>query len=190
MPAIESTMIELGTKAPYFDLPIANPEVDSLGTDTRSLSDYNQSDILVVVFTCNHCPYAVHVEDALNAVAHDFRNHGVQVVAINANDAETYPADSMDNMAIRARSKGFTFPYLYDESQEVARAYGAVCTPDTFVFDHSRALCYHGQIDSTRPGGDPADASDLRRVLNTLVAGGQPKAHQQPSVGCSIKWKR
>lgn len=189
MAAVESTMIDLGTSAPDFSLQIANPQVDSNGSPNRSLADYEDAAVLVVVFTCNHCPYAIHVEDALNAVAHDYRNSGVQIVAINPNDAESHPADSMENMQTRASRKGFTFPYLRDDTQEVARAYGAACTPDTFVFDKSRTLEYRGQIDSTRPGGDPADAKDLRTALDAILSGEHPSEDQIPSIGCSIKWK-
>ena len=190
MAVVKSTSVELGTDAHAFNLRIANPQIDSIGGDARSLADYSDASLLVLVFTCNHCPFAVHVEDALNAIAHDYRNNGLQVVAINSNYAVSHPADSFENMRIRATQKGFTFPYLHDESQEVAKAYGAVCTPDTFVYDAARKLRYRGQIDATRPGGDSATGKDLRNAIDALLRGELPEEPQYPSVGCSIKWIR
>ena len=189
--AVESRMVELGIEMPAFsDLPISNPWVDHLDAPGRSSADYSGSSIVVVVFTCNHCPYAVHVEDALNGVAREYESRGVQFVAINSNDASRYPADSFESMTVRAREKSFVFPYLHDESQEVARAYDAACTPDTYVFDSNRILVYRGRIDETRPRrGETAHGGDLRAALDAILRGDAPASDQYPSVGCSIKWR-
>ena len=184
-----SLMNELGAEAPSFDLPAANPEVDGRTGATRSLSDYGDAEALVVVFTCNHCPYARHVEDALVQTARDYGQRGVAFVAICSNDADKYPADSFEAMAERAAEKDFPFPYLHDETQEVARAYGAVCTPDFFVFDGDHRLAYRGRMDETRPNRDPATAADLRRALDELLEQGEVTMEQHPSMGCNIKWK-
>ncbi len=185
-----SQEIALGIEAPPFDLPVVNPEVDGRNKSTRSLEDFRDAQVLVVVFTCNHCPYAQHIEDALIEVARTYQPRGVQFVAINANDPEQYPEDAPEEMARRARAKGYPFPYLFDETQEVARAYGARCTPDLYVFDAHRRLVYHGRFDDTRPGqGRPATGEDLRRVLDALLATGEVTGPQYPSMGCNIKWK-
>ena len=143
-----SQMTELGADAPPFDLPAANPQVDNIARTTRSLDDYADADALVVVFTCNHCPYVIHVEDALLEVARTYQARGVAFVGICANDAAVYPDDSFENMARRAQQKKYPFPYLHDESQAVARAYGAECTPDFFVYDRDHRLVY--RVVSTR----------------------------------------
>ena len=173
-----------------FDLPAANPSVDCDGKARRSLSDYAAAEIVVIVFTCNHCPYAVHVEHELTRIATDYKDRGVQLIAICSNDAVRYPADGFQEMSVRAREAGFTFPYLHDETQAVARTYTAVCTPDTFVFDRDRTLAYRGQIDGTRPGAKPSDGIDLRRALDALLAHEPIRGEQRPSVGCSIKWRK
>lgn len=185
-----SEMIELGMKAPAFDLPIANPEVDDLSDENRRLSDYDGADVLVVVFTCNHCPYARHVETSLIETARSYAPRGVQIVAINANDPSQYPDDSFDAMSQRAAAQGYTFPYLFDEPQDVARAYGAVCTPDFFVFDEERTLAYRGRYDETRPGKGTATGEDLHAALDELLEAGEVTIEQIPSIGCNIKWKR
>lgn len=182
-------MRELGWPAAEFDLPVANPDVDGIGTDNRSLDDYATAKAVVVIFTCNHCPYAVHVEPELLRLAHDYKDKGVQLVAICSNDAQKYPADSFDAMAQRAAEQSFPFPYLHDESQSVAREYGAACTPDVFVFDQDRHLVYRGRIDETRPGRGEPSGVDVRRALDAVVAGETPAADQHPSIGCSIKWR-
>jgi peroxiredoxin len=183
-------MVNLGSDAPDFDLRISNPGSESNSGDRRSLKDFDGAEILIVVFTCNHCPYAVHVEDTINDITRDYAPRGVQLVAINSNDATTYPSDSFDAMAVRASEKSFVFPYLVDDSQEVARAYGAECTPDVFVYDSERHLAYRGQIDSTRPrSGQISDGSDLRNCLDTMLRGDMPSVEQVPSVGCNIKWR-
>ncbi|WP_457652856.1 thioredoxin family protein [Rhodocaloribacter sp.] len=178
-----------GMKAPAFDLPAANPPE---GEPERryTLDAFAGAEALVVVFMCNHCPYVVHVEDALIDVAKAYRPKGVAFVGISANDAEAYPQDAFEKMAERAREKGYPFPYLYDESQETAKAYGATCTPDLYVFDRNRRLVYHGRFDATRPRtGMRADGRDLRRALDELLETGAVTMEQLPSMGCNIKWK-
>ena len=182
-----SDLVPLGTAAPDFALPIANPEVDDRGNAPRRLSDYAEAEALIVAFICNHCPYVHAVEDRLIALARDFTPR-VQVIGICSNDAERYPADSFDEMAARAQEKGYPFPYLHDESQAAARAYGAVCTPDFFVYDADRRLVYQGRLDDGRPG-KPATQHDLRRALDAMLSTGSVVAEQVPSMGCSIKWK-
>lgn len=182
-------MIELGTHAPPFDLPAANPGVDDRGEASRSLASYDAARVLVVVFTCNHCPYARHVEEPLIRLAREYARHGVQVVAISSNDPEQYPEDSLDSMARRADERRYPFPYLFDETQEVARSYGAVCTPDFFVFDEERKLMYRGRFDETRPGSGTATGHQLREALDDLIETGKVTVEQLPSMGCNIKWK-
>ena len=185
-----SQMTELGLEAPPFDLPVANPQVDDLDRATRRLDDYADADALVVVFTCNHCPYAIHVEETLLEVARVYQERGVPFVAINANDAELYPDDSFENMARRAQQKGYPFPYLYDASQDVARAYRAECTPDFFVYNRARRLVYRGRFDETRPGQGLPTGHDLRQALDQLLDTGEVTMEQYPSIGCNVKWRR
>jgi len=185
-----SQMTELGLEAPPFDLPAANPQVDEIDRATRRLDDYADADALVVVFTCNHCPYAVHVEETLLEVARAYQERGVPFVAINANDAELYPDDSFENMARRAQQKGYPFPYLYDASQDVARAYRAECTPDFFVYNRARRLVYRGRFDETRPGQGQPTGHDLRQALDQLLDTGEVTMEQYPSIGCNVKWRR
>jgi peroxiredoxin len=189
MAVTESTMIELGHPAPDFSLPAANPDVDDRGDETRSLADYRDAEVLVVVFMCNHCPYVQHVEDALLDVAREYQERGVQFVGICSNDPERYPDDSFESMAERAQEKNYPFPYLQDEMQEVAQAYEAACTPDFYVFDENRTLAYRGRFDETRPDGDEAHGADLRQALDELLETGQVTMEQFPSMGCNIKWK-
>ena len=184
-----SQMMELGTRAPAFELPVANPEVDDRAGVMRSLEDYADAEALLVVFTCNHCPYAVHVEDELIRVARSYQDRGVAVIAISANDAQQYPEDSFEAMQERAREKDYPFPYAYDASQEVAAAYGAVCTPDFFLFDADRRLVYRGRMDDTRPSRGEPHAQDLRAALDQLLEEGTVTVEQFPSMGCNIKWK-
>lgn len=184
-----SVFTDPGLKAPAFDLPVANPEADGREESRRTLSDFDEAIALVVVFTCNHCPYAQHVEDSLIAIAREYRNSGVEFVAISSNDPEQYPEDSFASMAERAKSRGYPFPYLFDESQDIAKAFGAVCTPDIFVFGAERKLVYHGRIDGTRPGEGKSDGSELRSALDSLLASGVVTQEQRPSIGCNIKWK-
>lgn len=184
-----SEMLPLGTKAPAFDLPLANREVDAARAEPfRSLDDYPDAAAFVVVFTCNHCPYVIAVEDRMIALANDFAKQGVQFVAICSNNAETHPADSFENMAARAEEKSYPFPYLHDESQEAARAYAAACTPDFYVFGRDRKLVYRGRLDDGTPKRD-ATTSDLRNALNEILDTGSVTMQQIPSMGCNIKWK-
>lgn len=184
-----SRMTELGASAPDFELPVANPE--SLPDHPRllALGDLGSADVLVVVFTCNHCPYAVHVEDTLIKLASEFASSGVQFVAISSNDPRSYPEDSFEAMAERAREKKYPFPYLFDETQDIARAYGAVCTPDPFVFDRSRRLAYRGRVDATRPGMGTSTGDEMARALRHLIRDEPLTDEQFPSMGCNIKWK-
>jgi peroxiredoxin len=189
MAVTESTMMELGHPAPDFSLPAANPEVDDRGNDRRSLTDYDDAEVLVVVFMCNHCPYVKHIEDALLEVAREYQPRGVQFVGICSNDAERYPDDSFDSLAERAQEKDYPFPYLQDESQEVAQAYEAACTPDIYVFDADRTLAYRGRFDETRPDDGEPHGGDLRQALDELLEAGEVAMEQHPSMGCNIKWK-
>jgi len=183
MAATASTMLPLGTTAPAFDLP------DPSGKRVR-LQDIERSAALVVMFICNHCPYVKHVRSQLAAIGREYAAKGVGFVAISSNDAEKYPDDGPVKMAEEAAAAGYTFPYLYDESQEVAKAYRAACTPDFYVFDSNLRLVYRGQLDATRPkSGEAATGKDLRAALDAVTAGRAPAAEQTASIGCNIKWK-
>jgi peroxiredoxin len=178
----QSRMLALGTTAPDFSLP------DPAGK-LHALNEFAGAKALVVAFICNHCPYVKHMIDGLAQFARDYSAHGLSVVAINPNDASRYPDDSPANMAQLAARKGFSFPYLYDASQVVAKAYEAVCTPDLYLFDQSRRLAYRGQFDGSRPGNQqPVTGADLRAAADAVLAGRDIK-RQIASVGCSIKWK-
>ncbi len=172
----------VGTQAPDFSLPATDGR-------TYSLKDFQDARALVVVFTCNHCPYAQACEDRLIAIQDDYREKGVQLVAINPNDAENYPEDSFENMVRRAKEKGYNFPYLRDETQEVARAYDAACTPDVFVFGPDRKLVYNGRIDDNWQEPAKVTRQDLRIVLDCVLEGKPIPFDPVPSMGCSIKWK-
>lgn len=183
MVATNSTMLPLGTKAPDFSLP------DTSGKQV-SLQDFNGSKALVVVFMCNHCPYVKHLQGALAQMAKEYRPRGVAFVGISSNDVENYPADSPAKMAEEARAAGYIFPYLYDESQAVAKAYRAACTPDFYLFDGEQRLAYRGQFDDSRPrNGLAPTGNDLRAALEALLAGRAVPTDQKPSLGCNIKWK-
>ncbi len=178
-----STMLELGTPAPDFSLP------SPISGDTVSLSDYRGKPLLVV-FACNHCPYVLHILDAFADFAREYGNKGLNIVMINANDVANYPDDSPEKMVELAREHGFDFPYLYDESQQVAQAYRAACTPDFFLFDADHRLYYRGQFDASRPRNDePVTGADLRAAADALLAGQPAPSEQVPSLGCNIKWK-
>ena len=178
-----STMqMELGTAAP----DLALPEVTD-GSTVR-LGDLDDAPALVVAFLCKHCPYVVHVQDRFAEVARTYQERGVAVVGISSNDPTVSPDDTPEGLAEQKRTVGFTFPYLFDADQSVAKAYGAACTPDLFVFDRQQRLAYRGRMDETRPGQGTATGSDLRAALDALVAGGAPAAEQYPAIGCSIKW--
>jgi len=178
-----STMLPLGTKAPDFSLP---------GVDGRtvSLKDFSGKPALLVIFMCNHCPYVKHVADGLAKLARDYQAQGVGVVGINSNNVAGYPADSPELMAVESKERGYTFPYLYDETQDVAKAYHAACTPDFYVFDKDQKLVYRGQMDTSRPdSGVPVTGQDLRAALDAVLAGKPVSPQQRGSIGCNIKWK-
>jgi peroxiredoxin len=184
MAATASTMkLPLGAEAPSFDLP------DASGSRV-SLAGLEGSAALLVAFICQHCPYVKHVRGGFAALAAEYQGRGVAVVAIASNDVQQYPEDGPDGMAREAAEARYTFPYLFDETQEVAKAYGAACTPDFFVFDRDRRLVYRGQMDGARPGnGVPVTGEDLRRALDAALAGAAAPQVQRPSLGCNIKWK-
>ena len=178
-----STMLELGTTAPGFHLPDTEGKV-------VALDDFAGAPAVLVMFICNHCPYVKHVRDELARLAREYQERGVAIVGINANDASAYPDDSPARMRQEQAEVGYTFPYLFDESQEVAKAYQAACTPDFFLFDRARKLVYRGQLDDSRPGNTtPVTGKDLRAALDAVLAGRPVAAAQRPSVGCNIKWK-
>ncbi|UCC96934.1 MAG: thioredoxin family protein [Phycisphaerales bacterium] len=183
MAATVSTMLPLGTSAPDFNLP------DTEGK-RASLDDFEAAPALLVVFMCNHCPFVKHILDGLIGLIKDYQVKGVAVVGINSNDVENYPQDRPEMMAELARQENFTFGYLYDETQDVAKAYHAACTPDFFLFDKQRKLVYRGQMDDSRPGNViPVTGADLRAALDAALAGQPVPADQKPSMGCNIKWK-
>ncbi|MCY4170440.1 MAG: thioredoxin family protein [Bacteroidetes bacterium] len=182
-----SKMGELGTKAPSFTLPVSNPT--SGNQPLMSLDEVSNGAALVVVFMCNHCPYVIHVEDALIKAAQICKEKKVQFIAISSNDATQYPEDSFEAMRQRAVDKNYPFPYLYDESQSVAKAYGAECTPDFFLYDSNLSLAYRGRFDETRPGGNPATGEEFLQALDELLSFGFVTMPQRPSLGCNIKWK-
>ncbi len=178
-----STMLLLGTSAPQFSLPDPDGKI-------VSLSDFDGAPALVVVFMCNHCPFVKHVAPGLADLAREYQDKGVAVVGVNPNDIANYPDDSPQKMAEASKEYGYTFPYLLDESQAVAKAYRAACTPDFFVFDGDRQLVYRGQMDDSRPSLDlPVTGADLRAALDAVLDGRSVTAEQKPSVGCNIKWK-
>ncbi len=178
-----STMLPLGTAAPDFSL------LDTEGK-TVSLSDYADAPVLLVIFMCNHCPFVKHLADGLAKLAREYQPPGVAVVGINSNDVENYPDDAPAKMAEEVGQRGYTFAYLYDETQKVAKAYRAACTPDFYVFDGDRRLVYRGQMDSSRPGsGVEVTGEDLRAALDAALAGQPVAEEQRPSIGCNIKWK-
>ena len=184
MAATESSMLALGTQAPHFSL---NDVRDGKEHTTDSVKG---SKGLLVMFICAHCPFVKHVEQQLAQLGSDYKKSGVGIVAISSNDAVNYPDDAPPGLARQAQRVHFTFPYLYDETQEVARAYDAQCTPDFFLFDAAGKLAYRGQLDASRPGnGIPVTGSDLRAALDALVAGQPVSTDQRPSIGCNIKWK-
>ncbi|MGE0405942.1 MAG: thioredoxin family protein [Candidatus Korobacteraceae bacterium] len=178
-----STMLPLGTKLPAFRLP------DSSGKMVSSES-FQSAPVLVVAFICNHCPFVKHIREKLVELARMYQGRGVAFVGINSNDAEKYPDDAPAAMAQIAKSFGFSFPYLYDESQETAKAFQAACTPDFFVFDQAQKLAYRGQFDESRPGNDqPVTGDDLRKAMDAMLEGKAAPQVQKASLGCNIKWK-
>jgi peroxiredoxin len=178
-----STMLPLGTVAPHFSL------LDIHGKMV-SLSDFRGKKGLVVVFMCNHCPYVKHVAPELVRIVNDYKDQGIAFVGISSNDVEAYPADSPESMKQEAAQQGYTFPYLYDADQSIAKAYRAACTPDFFIFDANQQLAYRGQMDDSRPKTDrPLTGKDLREALDCLLAGKPISDQQKPSIGCNIKWR-
>jgi peroxiredoxin len=176
-------MLPLGTEAPDFSL---------VNVDGRTVSrtDFADAPALLVIFMCNHCPYVKHLADAIAGFTSQYMAKGLAVVGINSNDVANYPADSPEQMVAEAETRGYRFPYLYDDTQEVAKAYRAACTPDFYLFDGQRRLVYRGQFDASRPdSGIPITGADLRAAVDAVLAGGKPSAEQRPSIGCNIKWK-
>lgn len=179
-----SNMLELATVAPDFALP------DTISGEIVTLTQIKKEKGILVMFICNHCPYVIHVKDEIVKLANEYQPQGIGFVAISANDIVNYPDDAPDKMKDFAVQNGFTFPYLYDESQEVAKSYDAACTPDFYLFDSNLALVYRGRLDESRPGNDiPVTGSDLRTALEALLAGTAISEKQYPSIGCNIKWK-
>ena len=184
MVAVPSTMLPLGTRVPDFSL------VNAVDGRKVSPADVRDRQALLVMFICNHCPYVKHVMKEIGRVAADYRPKGVGIVAINSNDIQAYPDDAPQHMKALAQAEGWTFPFLFDESQDIARAFRAACTPDFFVFDKERKLVYRGQLDDSRPKKDvPVTGRDLRAALDAVVSGKPVPADQTPSIGCNIKWK-
>lgn len=189
--AVESSMLPLGTKAPDFSLK------DAVSGSTVSITDFEGKKALLVMFICRHCPYVKHVQEELAKIGKDYQDKGLPagrqgmgIVAISSNDPEVYPEDAPDSLKEQAEELGFIFPYLYDESQDTAKAYTAACTPDLFLFDKDRKLVYRGQLDDSRPdNGIPITGKDLRAAIDTVLNDQTPDPNQKPSVGCSIKWK-
>ena len=178
-----STMLPLGTTAPDFKLPDTNGK-------TVALADFKDKPALLVLFICNHCPYVKHIRAGLAQLARDYLPKQVAIVGINANDVENYPEDSPARMKEEVKAAGYLFPYLYDESQAVAKAYRAACTPDIYLFDQNRKLVYRGQMDDSRPGnGIAVTGKDLRAALDAVLAGKPVSQNQKASIGCNIKWK-
>ena len=183
MAAVNSQMLALGTLAPMFSLS------DTEGA-TVSLEDAAGSRAYLMMFICNHCPYVVHIADELASIGRDYGAKGVAVFAISANDVDKYPADSVDKMGAEKAKRGYPFPYLFDATQEVAKAYQASCTPDFYLFDAERKLVYRGQLDESRPNnGVPVTGEDLRAALDAVLSDREVPAEQTPSIGCNIKWK-
>jgi peroxiredoxin len=179
-----STMLALGTPAPGFQLPDFDGRM-------HALEDFRASPALLVAFICNHCPFVKHIRGEFAAFAREYASRGLAVVAINSNDLEVYPQDGPDAMRQEAAELGYGFAYLVDESQVVAKAYRAACTPDFFLFDTQRRLVYRGQFDDSRPGNNkPVTGADLRAAVEATLAGGRPAAEQFPSLGCNIKWRK
>lgn len=182
--AVPSTMLALGTKAPEFELP------DVVTGRMVGIRDLDDKAALLVMFICRHCPYVAHVRAELVRLGRDFADSQLGIVAISANDPAAYPEDTPEGLAQEAREAGYAFPYLFDETQEVAKAYTAACTPDFFLFDGDRRLVYRGQLDGSRPGnGVAVTGADLGAAVDALLAGTPVPADQRPSIGCSIKWR-
>ncbi|WP_422355016.1 thioredoxin family protein [Roseivirga pacifica] len=179
-----SNMLPLGTQAPDFSL------FDTISGKTVSLNELKSDKATVVMFICNHCPFVKHVDVGIVALAKDYQTKGVAFIAISSNDVQNYPQDGPDLMKEEAEKVGYSFPYLYDETQDVAKAYDAACTPDFYIFDAEMKCAYRGQLDGSRPGnGVPVTGSDMRAVLDEILDGKPVSAQQIPSLGCNIKWR-
>ncbi len=184
MAATESNMMPLGTKAPYFNLP------DTISGKNKTLEELKSDKATVIMFICNHCPFVKHVQTGLVKLANDYIPKGISFVAISSNDIAAYPDDSPARMKEVAQQFGYPFPYLYDESQDIARADGTACTPDFYIFDKDLKCIYRGQFDDSRPSNNiPVTGKDIRAALDAVVAGKPINEDQKPSIGCSIKWK-
>lgn len=182
--AVQSTMLPLGTKAPDFSL------IDVVSTKTISLSDFINKKALLVMFICRHCPYVKHVQIELARLGRDYQDKDIAILAISSNDPQAYPEDAPGSLKEQAHELDFIFPYLFDETQEVAKSYKAVCTPDFFLFDKDRKLVYRGQLDDSRPGNNiPVTGKDLRAAIDSVLSDQSTDPNQKPSIGCSIKWK-
>ena len=179
-----SNMLPLGTKAPDFSL------LDTVSDKFLSLYDVKGEHGTVILFICNHCPFVIHVNSELVAIAKTYQSKGIAFIAISSNDVENYPQDGPHKMKVHAKTEGYPFPYLYDETQDVAKAYDAACTPDLYLFNSELKLVYRGQLDDSRPGnGIPLTGNDLKHALDCLIKGKENTAPQKPSIGCNIKWK-
>ncbi|WP_071517894.1 thioredoxin family protein [Geitlerinema sp. PCC 9228] len=179
-----STMLDLGTQAPDFQLP------DTVSGGTISLDSFTHQKALLVMFVCRHCPYVQHIKEELAKIGQDYAGKGLGIVAISSNNIETHPDDAPEKLKEMAQQLNFTFPFCYDETQEVAQAYTAACTPDFFLFDSNRKLVYRGQLDDSRPGNDePVTGKDLRAAIDAVLFDREVPSTQKPSMGCNIKWK-
>ena len=185
MALTESNMLPLGTQAPDFTLP------DTISGKNLSFQDVKSEVATVVMFICNHCPYVIHINEGVVALVEEYKELGVNFVAISSNDVVNYPQDAPDKMTTHAKEANYNFPYLYDETQAVAKAYDAACTPDFYIFNGTDKLVYRGQLDGSRPGSDkPVTGEDLRNALDAVLVSRPVAGLQRPSAGCGIKWKR
>ncbi|MFS4456206.1 thioredoxin family protein [Maribacter sp. 2304DJ31-5] len=183
MARTESNMLSLGTIAPEFN------SMDTVTEETLNLHTTKGEKGTVIMFICNHCPFVIHVNPEITKLARDYQEKGIGFIAISSNDIENYPQDAPNLMKIKAKTEGYSFPYLYDETQEIAKAYDAACTPDFYLFDEDLKLVYRGQLDDSRPGnGLPLTGKDLRKALDALLSGKEIDTYQKPSIGCNIKW--
>ncbi|MDO1513996.1 thioredoxin family protein [Maribacter confluentis] len=184
MARTESNMLALGTIAPEFSL------LDTVSQKTMNLHTLTGPKGTVIMFICNHCPFVIHVNPEITILAKDYQEKGIAFIAISSNDIEKYPEDAPNYMRIKAKAENYTFPYLYDEDQSVAKDYDAACTPDFYLFDKGLKLVYRGQLDGSRPGNDiPLTGKDLRSAMDNLLSGKEIDPKQKPSIGCGIKWK-
>ncbi|MBS0358332.1 MAG: thioredoxin family protein [Proteobacteria bacterium] len=184
MAVTPSNMLPLGTKAPDFKL------LDTISHKILSLSELKADKGTVIMFICNHCPFVIHIQKELIKLANDYQKKGIAFIAISSNDAENYPDDAPNKMTTVAKQLGYPFPYLYDETQSVAKAYQAACTPDFYIFDHQLKCAYRGQLDGSRPGNATlVTGKDMRAALDNLLMGEPIDPNQKPSAGCNIKWK-